>query len=68
MQLIVDKSTNSFETIYTLKISESDIQKAKIKELDYLLFDNCNKKDTNVSDILLALETLAKRIEEGNIN
>ena len=66
MELIVDKSFNTLETTYTLKITYSDMDQARIRPEDHVLFDDCNRKESSISDKLLALETLARRIEEGN--
>jgi hypothetical protein len=67
MKLIVDTSIETLETTYTLKITHSDMEKARIKPYDQVLFDDCNGEDATISDKLLALETLARRVEEGSI-
>ena len=66
MKLIIHKSLDTLETTYTLTITYSDTGKAKISSYDQILFDNCNREKATISDRLLALELLVRRIEEGN--
>jgi hypothetical protein len=65
MKLDVIESLETLEKTYTLTITHSDMSKANITHLDRVLFEDCNKDDSTISDKLLALETLARRIEEG---
>ena len=53
-------------TAYTLTISEKDMAKAEFNGFDRLMLnDIADDPEASISDNLLGLEILARRIEEG---
>ncbi len=63
MKLEVTQDIANNEQIYTLTIPYFEWMKARIYPQDKLLFDECDKSD-KLSDKILGLETLVRRIEE----
>ena len=51
---------------YNLEINQVDLVRAKLHDFDRRLLADCDTSD-KVSDKLLALETIARRIEEGKV-
>jgi len=51
--------------IYKLEIDNFELYKVSFYSHDRLLFDECEKSD-KISDKLLALEKVVRRIEESN--
>jgi len=51
--------------VYTLYIDDLDIVRAKFQPWDFAVLADCGKDDRTVADRLLALELIARRIEEG---
>lgn len=51
------------EQIYTLRILDEERVRMRLHESDHLLLKECEASN-KVSDKLLALETIARRIEE----
>jgi len=66
MKLIVNKNIEKLVTTYTIEITHADMMNALITHTDMILFEDCESEDATISDKLLALETLARRIEEGS--
>jgi hypothetical protein len=54
------------ERVYTLRITNDELVRARLQPFDRLLIADCEGKDSTISDKLLALETIARRIEEGS--
>ena len=52
------------QTIYKLNISDAEFVRAHFDNFDRLLIDECEISD-RVSDKLLALETITRRIESS---
>lgn len=52
-------------TKYVLEIDSIDLVKANFDKFDLLLLRDCESKDAKISDHLLALEMICRRIEEG---
>lgn len=59
------ENPNTGNIEYKLAIEPNNIICAKFTKFDYWLFEDCESSD-KISDKLLALETLARRIEEGH--
>lgn len=61
----------SGERVYTLRIGSGEMVRANLRPFDRVLIADCEGSD-KVSDKLLALETIARRVEEavtcGDIN
>jgi hypothetical protein len=55
----------SGDRVYTLRISPEEMVRARLQPFDRKLFADCAGSN-KVSDQLLALETLTRRIEEAN--
>jgi len=49
--------------IYNLEITDDDLRLVNLLKVDELLIEECEKSE-KISDKLLALETIARRIEE----
>lgn len=64
MQFNVTKNYDPSETLYLLKISHADLVNAKGPELLRVIFSLSTSG--SISDKLLVLYDLAKRIEKGN--
>ena len=55
--------------MYTLTVSAAEMRSTKFSNFDKLLFaDVQTSKDTTIADQLLALEVVARRIEEQHAN
>lgn len=50
--------------IYTLEIEKQELIEVKLFKHDKILLDDCSKKGRKISDILLGLELLSRRIED----
>ena len=65
MNFSVFKDPETNTTVYRLTITSDDqVTAARLTDLDHRLFKECSKSEL-VSDKILALETLVRRIEEG---
>ena len=63
MKIEVTQDLSSLEQRYLIAIPYSEWVRAKIYPTDRVLFDECDKSE-KLSDKLLGLETLVRRIEE----
>lgn len=66
-QISMEESPVSIYRVYTLKITREDLARVRLDPFDQMLIDDVNTgepSNTPVADILLALETLTRRIEE----
>lgn len=52
---------------FTLTLSDAALRRAKLTPFDRKLLAECDGPDATVSDKLLGLETLVRRIEEANV-
>ena len=67
MRLERTDPTDRDERVYTLTISGLDfVRMGRLSRFDQMLLDDCNGPDATISDQLLALELIARRIEEGH--
>jgi hypothetical protein len=48
----------------TLSIAERELMSMKLLPGDQLLLNDCDREDASIADRLLALELIARRIEE----
>ena len=64
MKLTCVRDEMKKQTVYALNISEAEFVRAYYDSFDRLLIDECEISD-KVSDKLLALEVVARRIESG---
>ena len=64
MELQYSRDWDRNQRIYILTIPMREIMKAKLHAFD-LLLDEC-EKSKSIADKLLALETIARRIEEAH--
>ena len=64
MELLIENNVLTREITYMLKISHRDFVTAKTRGQDHRLFVEACEAGA-ISDKILALETLARRIEEG---
>lgn len=62
MKLTCIKDVKNQQTIYKLGISDAEFVRAVFYGFDRLFIDECEQSD-RVSDKLLALETITRRIE-----
>jgi hypothetical protein len=53
------------ERIYKLRVTGAELMRCRLQHFDRLLIAECEASN-KVSDKLLALETIARRIEEGS--
>ena len=63
MKLVTDYHAEEMKTITTIEITDQDMAKAGFYEFDHEMMRSCNESD-KVSDRLLALELIARRIED----
>lgn len=68
MKLEMCKEDAGENTIYRLTISRLDLANVKFDELDRILMDECSaeKDDVTISDQLLALEMITRRVEQSS--
>ena len=64
MKFEVTQDLGSLEQRYLITISYNEWVEAKFHSMDKTLFEECDKSE-KVSDKLLGLETLVRRIEES---
>lgn len=55
------------EQVWVLKIPDADIVRAKLDRIDRKFLAECDGPDATISDRLLGLETLVRRIEEASM-
>lgn len=55
--------TSRGEHVFTLTVSDSELSRARFDMFDHALFADCEGDDISVSDKLLALELIARRLE-----
>ena len=67
MKLTKTNYAESDEIEFRLKINGSELMQIKFNKFDYALIDECEKSST-ISDTLLALEMIARKIEESQGN
>ena len=65
MELVSYKDDAKGIIHYHLKIADTDTVKMKLHPFDAALLSECERSD-KVSDKILALETITRRIEEAN--
>jgi len=66
MHLVKSLSAETQVTAYTLYLTDADLMVIRLRPEDLLLFKECDSEGATISDKLLALETLARRVEEWN--
>lgn len=60
------KRTDRGERVYTLTINENELERMDLSPLDRLVLDEVRLvSDVTIADQLLALELVARRIEEA---
>ena len=64
MKLTCIEDIENRQTIYNLSVSDAEFIRAYLDNFDRLLIDECEKSD-KISDKLLALETITRRIESS---
>lgn len=64
MKLTVHMPVATDERVYTLTISGGDLARVKLSGYDRRVLADCNGAEATISDRLLGLELLARRIEE----
>ena len=62
MKLLCEKDIENQQTRYTLVMTDLDLIKVRLGAFDKLLIDKCEQSD-KVSDKLLGLETIARKVE-----
>lgn len=55
------------EFTYTIKIERRELIHTTFYSFDRALFDDCNTENVTIADRLLALELIARRIEESEL-
>jgi hypothetical protein len=65
MNIKVCRDNDSMDVTYTIVLNENDIASANFTEFDRRLFDDCESEDATISDKVLALETVIRRIEQS---
>jgi hypothetical protein len=63
MKLTSNKSLTQDKTIFVLEIGGEEQASISLDRFDVLLLNECNKNDS-IADKLLALETIARKIEQ----
>jgi len=58
-----DIKTN--DKVFILTVTVLDYVKAKFDNLDRMLLRDCESKDATIADKLLALEMIARRVEDS---
>jgi len=53
------------DKVIKLKITEEELMKASLDKFDRLLLADCEKKGSTISDRILGLVTLCRKIEES---
>lgn len=67
MELHREHNQETRTTTFTLVISEKELDEAMFQNFDLHLFDEITAdEEATISDNLLALELVARRIEEGH--
>lgn len=64
MTFVETENINSGSKVFILTISISDYVKARFDNFDEALLRECKREDATIADKLLALEMVARRIEE----
>lgn len=66
MKLMKNVNIENETSVYTLEITKSDLLNMyKLDNFDLMLLKDCEKENATISDKLLALETIARRVEQG---
>lgn len=65
MRLTKDQDYRTGTTKYTLEVDDYDLQLADFEWFDRLLAKDCELPGATIADKLLALEMVARRIQEG---
>jgi len=60
------ENVSADERVYVLRITRAEIETARLDNLDKFVLHDCEADDATISDTLLGLELLARRIEEGH--
>jgi hypothetical protein len=63
MKWLLEHDNIGMKRIFQIEITDMECLNAKFHDFDYALFEECEHSD-KTSDKLLALETIARRIEE----
>lgn len=64
MKFELNKDCLTYKLTMCLELGPDDMSRARLNHWDNVLITSCEKSD-KVSDKLLALETLVRRVEEG---
>jgi hypothetical protein len=64
LETYVSESDRTYRV--SLKIDQYDLQNLELSEFDKLVVADCNQKNSTISDRLLALELICRKIEEQN--
>lgn len=55
------------EDVYTLTVSHGALRRVRFTEFDRMLLRDCQSDGATVADKLLALELIARRVEEESV-
>jgi hypothetical protein len=53
------------DDVITLRITRADQQTVLLNDFDRLLLSECSKDNASIADRILGLETLCRRIQDG---
>jgi hypothetical protein len=65
MEITESRDLVTGDTIYTVRISRDEFVSTTFYPFDRALFEDCAGDDATVADRLLALELIARRVEES---
>lgn len=65
VQLFVQRIAHEGRTEYVLRIFDQALVKPHLDAFDCALLDECGRPSASISDVLLGLETLVRRIEQA---
>lgn len=67
LEIVVSEDFDSGDEIIVIRIPRTDLLTVSLDKFDQMLVKECDGPDAKLSDRLLGLETLIRRIEEQRL-